>query len=324
MVASALGVASRPAPDELRERDESTNENSHELDQVGSHLGAPTDRSLPSNFNKNRRTSVSGESLNPGIYNNGWRPKKIVKTSEQIERLNKIIGQIFLFRGLDEEAMTTILSVLEEKRLAANVTIIQQGDEGETFYIIESGTFDFYVNGEKVSSSGPGGSFGELALMYNSLRAATVISTSPAVLWMLDGTTFRRILMERTASKRSMYEKFLREVPVLTRLTFWERAKIADALKSMTFESGEEIVKEGDAGDTFYLIESGEAEVFKASEGMVKKLSKGDYFGELALLNDAPRAATVKAKTRLQVVTLDKNGFRRMLGNVVPPSVSME
>ncbi|KAK9322991.1 cyclic nucleotide-binding-like protein [Lipomyces orientalis] len=275
------------------------------------------DAHFPVNFNKNRRTSVSGESLSPGTFSNGWRPRTVVKTPEQNARLNRIIAQNFLFRGLDAEALQTILNVLEEKRIAANVTIIQQGDEGEKFYVIESGTVDYYINGDKVSSSGPGSSFGELALMYNSPRAATVMSTSPCVLWVLDGTTFRRILMERTASKRAMYEHFLREVPVLTSLTDWERAKIADALKALEFGAGDVIIKEGDVGEHFYLIEDGEAEVYKEGEGKVTELGKGDYFGELALLNDAPRAATVVAKTNVNVVTLDKSGFKRMLGEVI-------
>ncbi|KAK7203144.1 cyclic nucleotide-binding-like protein [Myxozyma melibiosi] len=289
-----------------------------------SNAGSSTDESkpiltvpLPSNFNSNRRTSVSGESLSPSNSTSTWRPRTVLKTPEQLERLNRIITQNFLFRGLDDEALKTVLNVLEEKQTPANVTIIKQGDEGEKFYLIESGSVDYHVNGEKLSSSGAGSSFGELALMYNAPRAATVITTEPCVLWVLDGTTFRRILMERTASKRSMYEGFLREVPVLTTLNNWERAKIADALKAVTFEAGETVVKEGEVGELFYLIEDGVAEVFKEGEGKVNELSKGDYFGELALLNDAPRAATVVAKTKLKTVYLDKSGFQRLIGSKV-------
>ncbi|KAK9381562.1 cyclic nucleotide-binding-like protein [Kockiozyma suomiensis] len=274
-------------------------------------------QSLPTNFNSNRRTSVSGESLSPSNSTSTWRPRIVLKTPDQLERLNRIITQNFLFRGLDDEALKTILNVLEEKQTPANVTIIKQGDEGEKFYLIESGCVDYFVNDKKLYSSGAGSSFGELALMYNAPRAATVITTEPCVLWVLDGTAFRRILMERTSSKRSMYEGFLREVPVLTPLNDWERAKIADALKAATYEAGEVIVKEGEVGELFYLIEEGVAEVFKEGEGKVNELSKGDYFGELALLNDAPRAATVVAKTHIKAVCLDKSGFQRLIGSKV-------
>jgi CRP-like cAMP-binding protein len=106
-----------------------------------------------------------------------------------------------------------------------------------------------------------GGSFGELALMYNAPRAATVRCTSSAVLWALDRVTFRRILMENTSKKRRMYENFLEEVPLLVSLEAYERHKIADALESVTFNDGDVIIKQGDVGDAFYILETGECRV---------------------------------------------------------------
>jgi cAMP-dependent protein kinase regulator len=94
---------------------------------------------------------------------------------------------------------------MTEKRIPKEgVVVIRQGDVGDFFYVVEEGSFDFYIKspkstsalGDKVGSVGPGGSFGELALMYNAPRAASVVSTSPAVLWALDRITFRRILMD--------------------------------------------------------------------------------------------------------------------------------
>jgi len=94
---------------------------------------------------------------------------------------------------------------MTEKRIPKEgVVVIRQGDVGDFFYVVEEGSFDFYIKsgndpsglGGKVGSAGPGGSFGELALMYNATRAASVVSTSPGVLWALDRITFRRILMD--------------------------------------------------------------------------------------------------------------------------------
>jgi cAMP-dependent protein kinase regulator len=172
--------------------------------------------------------------------------------------------------------------------------------------------------GEKVATIEPGGSFGELALMYNAPRAATVISAEPGcTLWALDRVTFRRILMDSTYERRRMYEKFLSEVLILTTLSDYERSKIADALETQKFSAGSQIIKEGDAGEAFYLLESGRAEAYKqGTEKPVKEYCKGDYFGELALLNDAPRAASVIAKTDVKVATLGKDGFQRLLGPV--------
>lgn len=195
---------------------------------------------------------------------------------------------------------------------------------------MEKGSFDVYVNpagslqpgpdglGTKVTTINPGGSFGELALMYNSPRAATVMSAEGgSTLWALDRITFRRILMDSTFQRRRLYESFLEEVPLLSSLTKYERSKIADALDTQKYPAGTTIIAEGDAGEAFYLLESGEAEAYKeGTDGPVKQYKKGDYFGELALLNDAPRAASVVSKTEVKVATLGKNGFQRLLGPV--------
>ena len=208
--------------------------------------------------------------------------------------------------------------------------MITQGDQGDFFYVVEKGSFDVYVNssgslepgpagmGDKVATIEPGGSFGELALMYNAPRAATVISAEAgSTLWALDRITFRRILMDSTFQRRRLYEGFLEEVPLLSTLTRYERSKIADALETQKFPAGTTIIKEGDAGEAFYLLESGEAEAYKSgTESPVKFYHKGDYFGELALLNDAPRAASVVSKTEVKVATLGKDGFQRLLGPV--------
>ena len=171
--------------------------------------------------------------------------------------------------------------------------------------------------GNKVASSGPGNSFGELALMYNAPRAATVISTEPSTLWQLDRITFRRIVMDSAFQRRRMYESFLEEVPLLKDLTSYERSKIADALETTKYPSGSTIITEGDVGDKFYMLESGEADAYKRGvDKPVKHYKKGDYFGELALLEDQPRAASVLSTTEVKVATLGKDGFQRLLGPV--------
>lgn len=172
--------------------------------------------------------------------------------------------------------------------------------------------------GNRVGNIQAGGSFGELALMYNAPRAATVISgEAGCTLWALDRLTFRRILMESTFARRRMYESFLEEVPLLSSLTPYERSKIADALETRKFAPGEMIIREGDPGESFYLLESGEADVYKGqTSNKVLHYKKGDFFGELALLNDAPRAASVVAASEVKVATLGKSAFQRLLGPV--------
>lgn len=288
-------------------------------------------QSFPSNYNMNRRTSVSAESLNPASSaNDNWTPPFHQKTADQQTRLRHAVSGNFLFSHLDEDQSNQVLGALQEKVIPAKgIKVITQGDVGDYFYVVETGSFDIYVSstgklepgedgmGKKVASSGPGSSFGELALMYNAPRAATVVSTEKSTLWALDRITFRRILMDSAFQRRRMYESFLEEVKLLSSLTPYERSKIADALETQKFPPGSTIIKEGDPGESFFLLESGEADAFKrGNEKPVRKYKKGDYFGELALLNDAPRAASVVSTTDVKVATLGKDGFQRLLGPV--------
>ncbi|KAK9415353.1 putative cAMP-dependent protein kinase regulatory subunit [Seiridium unicorne] len=292
----------------------------------------PNPDSYPPQYNFGRRTSVSAESLKPAADgNDNWSPPQIHKTQDQLDRLRKAIEGNFLFSHLDDEQNAQILGALAEKSIPAkDIKVITQGDSGDYFYVVEKGTFDVYISrngapgpdglGELVSTIKSGGSFGELALMYNAPRAATVISAeSGCTLWALDRVTFRRILMESTFARRRMYENFLEEVPLLISLTPYERSKIADALETQKFQPGHSIIRQGDVGTSFFLLEDGQCDAYLEQDGqqqLVKHYNKGDFFGELALLNDAPRAASIVSSTEVKVATLGKSAFARLLGPV--------
>lgn len=288
---------------------------------------------LPANYGLGRRTSVSAESMNPtASASDNWTPPSHPKSVEQLQRIKAAVAANFLFSHLDDEQTHLVLDALFEKQIPAKgIKVISQGDAGDNFYVVEHGSFDVHIHpsgtiqagpdglGAKVTSIGPGGSFGELALMYNAPRAATVISTEPnSLLWALDRLTFRRILMDAAFARRRMYEAFLEEVPLLSTLTAYERSKIADALETQRFPANATIIREGDVGEAFYLLESGAAAVYRRDTGnaVVTTYKKGDYFGELALLDDKPRAASVVSTEDVKVATLGKEGFLRLLGPV--------
>ncbi|BGP25067.1 cAMP-dependent protein kinase regulatory subunit [Rhodotorula toruloides] len=304
--------------------------------------------SIPVTYNLGRRSSVSAESLDPNAATQSLPKTVIPKTPSQRQRIEKAIANNLLFRNLDEDQYNDVLNAMKEVTVQAGTEVIVQGAVGDFFYVVEEGSFEVWVRAppthtyaapgqslvsqpgeeKKVATYGPGGSFGELALMYNAPRAATVVATSRATMWALDRVTFRSILVEHTSRKRKMYEAFLGEVSILQELNAKERAKIADALEEKVYDEGEAVVVEGEVGKNFYIIESGKAEVTKrkrnahrgVDEDVIGVLGKGDYFGELALINSAPRAATVRAKPgegRLRVATLGEKAFTRLLGPII-------
>jgi cAMP-dependent protein kinase regulator len=99
------------------------------------------------------------------------------------------------------------------------------------------------LKGKKVFTYGVGGVFGELALMYNAPRAASIYSVGKSVLLSVDRDTFNHIVKNATIEKRKRFDGFLDKIEILSTLDSYEREKICDCLTSETFKKGEEIIK---------------------------------------------------------------------------------
>ncbi len=165
------------------------------------------------------------------------------------------------------------------------------------------------------------GSFGELALMYNMPRAATIIAQTTGKLWALDRLTFKRIVLKAAFEKRKMYEQLLENMPLFKTLNAYERLNVADALFSRSFANGEAIIKQGDQAQCMYFVETGQVKLVREQDGQSKEIKvcgKGDYFGELALLTKKPRAASGFASgEETKCAILDVDAFERLLGPCV-------
>jgi MFS family permease len=110
---------------------------------------------------------------------------------------------------------------------------------------------------------------------------------------------------------------FVRRVPVLSSLPHRALDDLASRMELQKIPEGTDIVREGDVGDRLYILKEGEAEVVVCSEGKseveVATLSKNDYFGEIALLRDVPRTATVRSRGPVELYSLGREDFRDLL-----------
>ncbi|XP_077547617.1 cAMP-dependent protein kinase type II regulatory subunit-like [Haemaphysalis longicornis] len=280
--------------------------------------------SQPSKFA--RRKSVFAEQYDPAEDDEVEGPKEVhPKSPAQREKLSQAVKNILLFKSLDQAQMQEVIDAMFERKVKAGETVIKQGDDGDNFYVISSGTYHIYVGdgsgkgGEKLVGKYEGsGSFGELALMYNMPRAATITAVTEGTLWAMNRQTFRRIVLKSAFKKRKEYENLLEKVPMLKSLNEYERMNLCDALMPRSYRDGDLIIMQGDAADGMYFIEDGTVRITLKKDGgtetEVSRISKGGYFGELALLTKKPRAASVYAVGMVKLAFLDVSAFERLLG----------
>lgn len=251
---------------------------------------------------------------------------KTPKSAKEKEEIRGAIQENILFSCLDEEQMNIVLDVMEYKSYHAGESIIKQGDDACAFFIIGTGKCDVHI---KEGDDAPqkfirtlisGQSFGELALMYNSKRTASITARTDCMLWVMNGLVFKKVLMCTTSKKRKQYEGFLCNVPILKLLRPYERSVVADVLVETHYKDKEYIITCGDTEETnFYILAEGAAVATKVIDDtnifkVVKRYKVGDYFGELALITSAPRAANVIAEGPCKVISLDYGSFTRLLG----------
>jgi len=276
----------------------------------------------PPDFFKNEngppkaRASVSAEAYGEWNTKKAFVAPVIAKTDEQKERLKNCLTKSFLFSTLEDQDMTIVIGAMKEVNAEPKTRVINQGDQGDFLFVIESGRLDCSIKidgaDKVVKTCESGDVFGELALLYNCPRAASVEAQEKCVLWQLDRDTFNNIVKEAAQKKRQRYDTFLAKVPLLASMDAYERSQLADALKPEAFPDGGAICKQGDVGNKFYIIEEGEAVATKGG-AQVMSYSSGDYFGELALIRNQPRAATVTAKGQAKLLSIESRTFKRLL-----------
>jgi cGMP-dependent protein kinase 2 len=178
----------------------------------------------------------------------------------------------------------------------------------------------------RVNHKARGDIFGEVSLMFQSPRTASVLAATDSSVWVLHRALFRTLTRKAAMEINQQHEVFLNSVPILSSLTVQERIKLATALEEQTFQPGEVVVVQGEQEATkFYIVVKGEAVVTVEEtdpdingKKKVNHLFRSDFFGEKALLYDQPRQATVTASgsTPLVCLVLNRNVFADLLGSL--------
>ena len=247
------------------------------------------------------------------------------------------LKEVPLFVALGEEELKEVAKHLKVEKFPNGRNIVTQGEKGDKFYTIKSGWANVIYEGisgmeDIVAELGPGDCFGEIALIENVKRTATVRAKTDTELISLDKETFKKHFVETfgTGEKITFIirtSQFLKRLPLFADFSSKELFEIISKMQSMEVGPGTIIIKQGEIGDKFYLLQEGEVEVILeqiTEEGYkeikLAELGSGSYFGEIALLKNVPRTATVKAKTACKLLWLDKENFleifRKHLGAI--------
>ncbi|XP_018652973.1 serine/threonine kinase [Schistosoma mansoni] len=246
-----------------------------------------------------KRLGVSGESMKCAqelVYHD--------KDANSRRQIREALRSNDLIKNLDAVQLQEVVSCMHEQTVPANCYIIREGDDGGHLYVGEEGEFEVSKGGKRLYIMGAGRCFGELALLYNCKRTASVKAVTDARVWVLERACFQAIMMKTGLERIEERKAFLRSVPLLKDLSPNRILRIADALEAQYHSAGDCIIRQGELADSFFLIQSGKVRVTISSpqngsnetkETEIRQLTKGEYFGEKALLGEGRRTANVYA-----------------------------
>jgi CRP-like cAMP-binding protein/Zn-dependent protease len=244
-------------------------------------------------------------------YETGWR----IEAAQLIDALPA-------FQDLPEDVLSDLAGRVRLRVVRAGQPVFWQGERARAFYVIRSGEIAIETEHPETGDTtvlrklSRGDSFGELGLLQSTPRSATARADGAVELFEVDKGTFDRLLADSIDAPefgltlQAMAE--LREHPTFRHLSSEALGDLIGQGGWLTVSAGEVIVKQGEPGDAFYAIRSGRVDVLRDGHP-VTQLGPGDHFGEVALLNDQPRNASVVAHTPVRAFQLSREGFDRVI-----------
>lgn len=234
-----------------------------------------------------------------------------------------LVDALPLFDDVPEDVLGDLAGRVKLRTFAGNQPVVRQGERATAFYVVRKGTLqvveaDEAGNERVLRTLGRGEAFGELGLAEGAPRRATVRALEEAQVFEIDKGTFDRLLADvlRVPKFAPTFQQ-IAELRSMSCFASMEPDELSEVLKRgewVNIPPGELVIEQGDVGDAFYAIGSGRVDVFEDGE-FRRSLGPGAFFGEVALLLDVPRTATVAARTPVRAFKLDRTGFDRLVSD---------
>ncbi|XP_063625841.1 cGMP-dependent protein kinase, isozyme 2 forms cD4/T1/T3A/T3B isoform X3 [Cydia splendana] len=284
--------------------------------------GVENTRVLPLIEPRLKRTAISAEPLSSLTQDNEMKLVKIPKSSKSRELIKSAILDNDFMKNLEMTQIREIVDCMYPVEYAAGSLIIKEGDVGSIVYVMEEGRVEVSRENKYLSTMAPGKVFGELAILYNCKRTATIKAATDCRLWAIERQCFQTIMMRTGLIRQAEYTDFLKSVPIFKNLPEDTLIKISDVLEETHYQNGDYIVRQGARGDTFFIISKGQVKVTQKlpnnDEKFIRSLTKGDFFGEKALQGDDLRTANIiaDAPEGTTCLVIDRETFNQLISTL--------
>ncbi|XP_072289766.1 cGMP-dependent protein kinase 2-like [Eucyclogobius newberryi] len=223
-------------------------------------------------------------------------------------------------KRLDPQPLRFMVDCMYERSYQQGELVTQQGERGHHLFVLAEGKLEVLQNQKLLSWLFPWTTFGELAILYNCTRTASIRAVNKVKTWTLDREVFQNIMRRTAETRQDQHRDFLRSVSILSELPEEKLSKMVDCLDVEFYNRGEFIIREGEEGSTFYIIAQGKVAVTQSTEGgrspqLINTLQMGDYFGEKALISDDVRSANIVAdEDNVECLVIDRETFDQTVG----------
>uniref|UniRef100_A0A182WFK8 cGMP-dependent protein kinase n=1 Tax=Anopheles minimus TaxID=112268 RepID=A0A182WFK8_9DIPT len=270
-----------------------------------------------------KKQGVSGESCDlMGSQSSDIKIPKYKKDFSAKQLIKDAIMENDFFKNIDSLQIREIVDSMYSREFRKGEYVIHEGEAGSHLYVSASGEFEVIKDSKVLGVMGPGRAFGELAILYNCTRTASIRVLCDSRVWVLDRRVFQQIMMRTGMQRIEENVNFLKSVPLLKHLSNDVLTKIADVLEVEFYPAGAFIIRQGAAGDTFFLISQGTVKVTQRLPGRsvdeeIRILVRGEYFGEQALIREDKRTANIIAMSPgVECLTLDRESFTKHIGDL--------
>ncbi|MBI3358382.1 MAG: cyclic nucleotide-binding domain-containing protein [Nitrospirae bacterium] len=238
--------------------------------------------------------------------------------SHEVETLAEILAAIPFFAMIPQETLRVIASHSSLIDLPPRAYAVRQETTGDQFFIIREGKMAVvrrYESGleERVAELLPGDTFGEMALLRDSVRTASVLALERTQVIAISRDAFEQAIDVSSLKREEVtlwirLSQQLRHIPLFSEMTAHEVAYFLKRSQRRPVPSGAVLIHEGAVGSHFYIVLSGKFDVSRKGNP-IESLGTGDFVGEIALLSSASRTTTVTAVEHSQVLEISRDAF---------------